>query len=219
VKTTTATIVLDPRVSNSLAGHFGSAINGAAIARKTSFLAKKMGNQIFAPNVEIVDDPHLVRGLGSRPFDGEGIAAQPMKLVEDGHLQCWLLNGATAAELGLSTNGRASRSGGTTSPGSTNLAILPGNISPADMIAGIDHGFYVTELIGQGVNMVSGDYSRGASGFWIENGELTYAVSEITIAGNLNEMFARLVPANDLAYRYRTNAPTLMIEDMTIAGT
>ncbi len=219
VKTTTAPVVFDPRVSNSLAGHFASAINGGSVARKTGFLIKKMGEKVFPAGVTITDNPLLVRGLASRPFDGEGVESASLTLVDDGILQCWLLNCATAAEIGLETNGRACRNGGSTSPGSTNLAIQPGKISPDEMISNIDSGLYVTELIGQGVNPVSGDYSRGASGFWIENGEVSYPVSEITIAGNLVDMFARLVPANDLVYRYRSNAPTILIEDMTIAGT
>ncbi len=219
VKTTTAPVIFDPRVANSLISHFGSAINGASIARKTSFLREEMGKKIFADGVHIVDDPHILRGQASRPFDGEGVANAPLTLIEDGQLQCWLLDSATARELELETNGRAGRSGGGTSPGSTNLAIMAGEMSPEDMISNAVTGFYITELIGQGVNLVSGDYSRGASGFWIENGELAYPVSEITIAGNLKDMFQRLVPANDLRYLYRTNAPTLMIEEMTIAGT
>lgn len=219
VKTTTAPVIFDPRVSNTLVGHFASAINGASIARKTSFLREKMGAPIFAAGVEITDDPHIRRGQASRPFDGEGVANSALTLIDDGKLQCWLLDSATASELDLETNGRASRSGSGTSPGSTNLALMPGELSPQEMMKNIGTGLYVTELIGQGVNLVSGDYSRGASGYWIENGEPAYPVSEITIAGNLSEMFSRLVPANDLVYRYRTNAPTLLIEEMTIAGT
>ena len=219
VKTTSAPVIFDPRVSNSIVGHFASAINGASIARKTSFLREKMGERIFSNGIRIEDDPCILRGQASHPFDGEGVQCEPLTLIDDGNLQCWLLDSATANELDLVTNGRAGRSGAGTSPGSTNLALMAGEQSASDMIASIDRGFYVTELIGQGVNMISGDYSRGASGYWIENGELAYPVSEITIAGNLTDMFARLVPANDLVYRYRVNAPTLLVEDMTIAGT
>ncbi len=219
VKTTTAPVIFDPRVSNSLVGHVASAINGAAIARKTSFLREKMKQQIFTDGVRIVDDPHILRGQASRPFDGEGVNSGPLSLVDDGRLQNWLLDCAAARELGLETNGRASRSGGGTSPSPTNLALLAGETSADEMISRVTSGFYVTELIGQGVNIISGDYSRGASGFWIENGELAFPVSEVTIAGNLNDMFARLVPASNLDYLYRINAPTVLIEDMTIAGT
>jgi len=219
VKTTKAPVIFDPRVSNSIVGHFSSAINGSSIARKTSFLREKMAEQIFAHGIKIVDDPLIRRGQSSRPFDGEGVSSEKLVLIDDGYLQCWLLDCATANELGQKTNGRAGRSGAGTSPGSTNLSMLPGEQSPEAMIASVESGFYVSELIGQGVNMTSGDYSRGASGYWIENGELAYPVSEITIAGNLVDMFASLVPASDLVARYRVNAPTLLIEDMTIAGT
>ena len=219
VKTTTAPVIFDPRIANSIVGHLSSAINGTSIARKTSFLREKMGEQIFASGINIVDNPLISRGQASRPFDGEGVSCQELILVEDGRLQCWLLDCTTANELGLETNGRAGRNGAGTSPGSTNLSLLPGAQSPEAMIASVGSGLYVTELIGQGVNMTSGDYSRGASGYWIENGELAYPVSEITIAGNLVDMFAKLVPASDFVRRYRVNAPTLMIEEMTIAGT
>lgn len=219
VKTTTAPVIFDPRVSNTLVGHLASAINGSSIARKTSFLREKMGEQIFANSIQIVDDPLIRRGQASHPFDGEGVECGPLTLIENGKLQCWLLDSATANELELETNGRAGRSGAGTTPGSTNLALLAGKQSVADMVGSIQSGFYVTELIGQGVNMISGDYSRGASGYWIENGELAYPVSEVTIAGNLVDMFARLIPADDLVYRYRVNAPSVLVEDMTIAGT
>ncbi len=219
VKTTTAPVMFDPRVSNTLVGHLASAINGSSIARKTSFLREKMGEQIFANSIQIVDDPLIKRGQASHPFDGEGVECGPLTLIENGKLQCWLLDSATANELELETNGRAGRSGAGTTPGSTNLALLAGERSADDMIKSIKSGFYVTELIGQGVNMISGDYSRGASGYWIENGELAYPVSEVTIAGNLVDMFARLIPADDLVYRYRVNAPSVLVEDMTIAGT
>lgn len=219
VKTTTAPVIFDPRISNSLVGHLASAINGSSIARKTSFLREKMGEQIFPDNIRIEDNPLISRGQASHPFDGEGVTCGPLTLIENGRLQCWLLDSATANELQLETNGRAGRSGAGTSPGSTNLTLMAGNQSAKDMITSIKSGFYVTELIGQGVNMISGDYSRGASGYWIENGELAFPVSEITIAGNLVDMFARLIPADDLTCRYRVNAPTVLVEDMTIAGT
>jgi len=213
-----ATVVYDPRISRGLLGHLAGAVNGASIARKTSFLKSKLGQQIFRKEIQVTDDPTRPRGPGSRPFDGEGVAGPPLDVIKDGVLTTWILDSATARELGLTTNGRAARGGGGTSPSTSNLALLPGKQSPDDMIAGIDHGVYVTELIGHGANIITGDYSRGAAGFLIEKGELTHPVSEITIAGNLAEMFAHMVAASDLEYKFATNAPTVMIEGLTIAG-
>ena len=218
VPTGRGTIVYDPRVSAGLVGSLAGAANGAAIARKTSFLIDQLGKPVFAPSIRITDDPLRRRGLGSRPFDGDGVAGAPLDLVRDGVLQTWLLDSATARELGLVTNGRASRGGGSPSPGATNLTLMPGDKTPEDLIAGIDSGLYVTELIGHGANLITGDYSRGAAGFVIENGKLGHAVAEVTIAGNLKDMFARLVAANDLVYRFSVNAPTVAVEGMTIAG-
>jgi PmbA protein len=213
-----ATVVYDPRISRGLVGHLSGAINGAAIARKTSFLRNKMGQAIFSPAIQVTDDPTRRRGPASRPFDGEGVPGEPLQVIKDGVLTTWFLDSATARELGLTTNGRAARGGGGTSPSSTNLTLLPGDKSPDELIAGIEHGVYVTELIGHGANLITGDYSRGAAGFLIENGKRTHPVSEITIAGNLADMFARMVAANDLEYKFATNAPTIVIEGMTIAG-
>jgi PmbA protein len=218
VETQTATVVYEPRAAGSLVRALAGAANGAAIARGTSFLKEKRGERVFAPGIRITDDPTRRRGLASRPFDGEGVSGRPMALVEDGVLAEWLLDGATARELGLSSNGRAARGGGSPSPSATNLTLEPGRIGPKQLLAQVGTGLYVTDLIGHGANLVTGDYSLGAAGFWIENGELGPAVSEITIAGNLNEMFARLVAADDLEYRYATNAPTIAVEGMTIAG-
>ena len=165
------------------------------------------------PASHIIDDPLRPRGLRSRPFDAEGIAGRKRHLVEDGVLKTWILDCATARELELETTGHAQRGvSSTPSPGPSNLHMTPGDKSPDELIADIDDGFYVTDMIGMGVNLVTGDYSRGASGFWIENGERTYPVSEVTIAGHLSDMFASLVPANDLVFRYGTNAPTLRVE-------
>ena len=219
VATRRVPVVFDARISGSLVGHLASAANGSAIARKTSFLKDKLGEQIFAPGLDIVDDPLRKRGLRSRPFDAEGVAARVQKIVEGGVLKTWLLDSATARELDLRTTGHAQRGvSSTPSPGPTNLHLTPGSRKPEEMIRGIKDGFFVTSLIGMGVNMVTGDYSRGASGFWIENGELTYPVSEVTIAGQLLEMFKSLEPANDLAFRYGTNAATVRVEGMTVAG-
>ncbi|MCC6919046.1 MAG: TldD/PmbA family protein [Alphaproteobacteria bacterium] len=218
-KTASVPIVYDPRVSTSLLGHFAGAINGASIARGVSFLKDKMGQRVFAPGITVVDDPHIVRGLRSKPFDGEGVANARRLLVEDGALTTWMLDSTAGRQLGLSSTGHAARgTGGPPSPAPTNLYMAAGAVSPRELMSDIKQGFYVTELIGMGVNGVTGDYSRGASGFWIENGELAYPVNEITIAGNLTDMFARLVPADDLVFRYGTNVPTVRIEGMTIAG-
>ena len=197
VDTRTASVIWEPRAATGLVGHFLSAINGASIARKTSFLKDRLGERVFAPGIAIVDDPYRRRGLASRPFDGEGVSGPVLNLVEDGVVNHWLLDGATARELGLRSNGRAARGVGSPSPGSTNVTLVPGTLSRDAMIAGVKEGLLVTDMIGSGVNGITGDYSRGASGFWIENGEIGPAVSEITVAGNLTDMFARLVVADD----------------------
>jgi PmbA protein len=212
-------VVLDRRIAGTLVSHLAGAANGSAIARKTSFLRDKMGAKLFADGIRIVDDPLRKRGLRSRPFDGEGVACKPLALVEDGHLRSWLLDCATARELNLTTTGHAQRGvSSTPSPSPSNLHMEAGRVSPEALIADIKDGFYVTDLIGSGVNGVTGDYSRGASGFWIENGKQTYAVSEVTIAGNLIDMFRTLTPASDLEFRFATNAPTLRLEGLTVAG-
>lgn len=212
-------VVFDPRVASSLVGHLAGAINGASVARGSSFLKDRMGQQIFASGIRIIDDPLRQRGLRSRAVDGEGIAGRELALIDDGHLQTWILDCASARQLGLQTTGHASRgTGGPPSPGTSNLYLAAGEASAADLIRNVGTGFYVTELIGFGVNGVTGDYSRGAAGFWIENGEIAFPVSEMTIAGNLKDMFMQLTPANDLTFRYGTNAPTLVVEGMTVAG-
>ena len=176
-------VVFDPRVAGSLIGHLASAINGASIARKTSFLKSRMGERLFRSGIRVVDDPLRKRGLRSRPFDGEGILGKPLAVIEDGVLRSWLLDSATARELSLATTGHAARGvSSSPSPSPTNLHLEAGAQSPQELIADIADGFYVTELIGMGVNPVTGDYSRGASGFWIENGRRSYPVSEVTIA-------------------------------------
>src|SRR6185437_6853757 len=219
VKSQAVPIVYDPRVSGGLLGHFAGAISGASIARGVSFLKDMLGKAVFPASVNIVDDPHRMRGLRSKPFDGEGVANQRRNLIDHGVLSTWLLDCASAKQLGLSTTGHASRgTGGPPSPSATNLYMQAGTVSPDALIADIKEGFYVTELIGMGVNSVTGDYSRGAAGFWIENGAIAYPASEITIAGNMKDMFRNLTAANDLEFRYGTNAPTLRIEGMTVAG-
>lgn len=219
VKTQNVPVIFEPRVASSLIGHLASAANGASIARKASFLKDKLGERIFAPGIRVIDDPLRKRGLRSHPFDGEGVAVKPMNLIEDGVLTSWFLDSATARELGLTTTGHASRGvSSAPSPSPTNLHLEAGSLTPQQLIAETGTGFYVTDLIGMGTNLVTGDYSRGAAGFWIENGELTYAVSEVTIAGHLNDLFRTLTPANDLAFKYATNAPTVRVEGLTIAG-
>jgi PmbA protein len=219
VSTRKVPVIFDPRVSGSIVSHLVGAINGAAIARKTSFLKDKMGEQLFAKGIDIIDDPLRRRGLRSHPFDAEGVGVRRYALVENGVLKTWLLDTATGRELGLKTTGHAQRSASSTpSPGATNLHLAPGKVSPEQLLSEIDEGFYVTDLIGMGVNAVTGDYSRGAAGFWIEKGEKKYPVSEVTIAGHLLEMFRTLTPADDLEFRYGVNAPTLRVEGLTIAG-
>ncbi|EYR79506.1 MULTISPECIES: TldD/PmbA family protein [unclassified Shinella] len=213
------TVVYDPRVSRGITGHIAGAINGASVARKTSFLRDRMGQQVLKAGLSVTDDPLIVRGSSSRPFDGEGVRGERLAMIEDGVLRHWFLSTSTANELGLKTNGRGVRGGTAVNPASTNLALEPGDISPEDLIRSVGTGFYVTELIGQGVNMVTGEYSRGASGYWIENGELTFAVSEVTIASNLVDMFLRITPASDIDRSFGVAAPTLAIEGMTLAGT
>jgi PmbA protein len=213
-------VVFDPRVAGSLVRHFTSAINGAAVARKTSFLIDKLHDRVFAPGIHIIDDPLRPRGLASRPFDAEGVAGERRALVDDGVLTTWILDSATGRELGLTTTGHAQRGvSSTPSPGPTNVHLEAGAQAPQALIADIVQGLYVTDLIGMGVNIVTGDYSRGASGFWIENGRRTYPVSEVTIAGHLADLFRSLTPANDLEFRYGTNAPTVRVEGLTVAGT
>ncbi|WOF73076.1 metallopeptidase TldD-related protein [Parvibaculaceae bacterium PLY_AMNH_Bact1] len=213
-------IIYDPRVSGGLVGHFAGAISGASVARGTSFLKGSLDTQLFAKGIRITDDPLKKRGRGSKPFDGEGVRTEALTLIDDGRLTTWLLDTSTGKQLGLASNGRAARgTGGSPSPSTTNLTLEAGSLSPEELMADITSGFYVTEMIGMGVNGVTGDYSRGASGFWIENGELTFPVSEITIAGNLKDMFANLTPASDLEFKAATNAPTVRIEGMTLAGT
>ena len=219
VATAQVPVVYDPRVAGGILRHLASAINGAAVARGTTFLKDKLGKEIFSPSVTIVDDPLRRRGLRSKPFDGEGVATRRHAVVDKGVLSTWILDLRSARQLKMETTGHASR--GTSSPPSpatTNLYLEPGAVDPSALMADIEAGFYVTELIGFGVNGVTGDYSRGAGGFWIENGERAFPVSEVTVAGNLIDMFRGLTAADDLEFRYGTDAPTLRIDGMTVAG-
>jgi PmbA protein len=211
--------VFDPRVGSSLLGHLLGAITGSAIARKTSFLLGKAGEQIFASGITIRDDPHRRRGLRSKPFDGEGLPTRPSDLVADGRLGGWLLDSASARQLNMEPTGHAAR-GASGAPGAsaTNVDLMPGSVSPGELMRDIKRGLYVTDLIGQGVNQVTGDYSRGASGFIIEDGEIGPPVAEITIAGNLVDVFRELRAADDLEHRRAVNVPTLRVEGMIVAG-
>lgn len=212
-------ILFDPRIGGSLIGHLVAAMSGPSIARRTSFLLGHENEPLFPTGIRIVDDPHRRRGLKSKPFDGEGVATRPRELVSDGRLGGWLLNAASARQLGLETTGHATRGvGGAPGVGTTNVHLEPGEQSPEALMADVARGLYVTELIGQGVNPVTGDYSRGASGFVIEDGVLAVPVAEITIAGNLIDMYRTLAAANDLEHRRAINVPTLRIEGMTVAG-
>jgi PmbA protein len=214
VKSQSVPVIYDRRVASGLIGHLLGAINGAAIARGTSFLKNRLGQEIFGPHITIVEDPFIRRGLGSRPFDGEGLACHKRNLIDNGVLTGWVLDLRSSRQLGLTPTGQGSRGG----PSTSNVYLPPGEQSPEDQIKSISQGLYVTELIGSSINGVTGDYSRGASGFWIENGELTYPVSEITIAGNLKDMFKTLQPASNLEFRSSVNSPNCLVEGLTIAG-
>ena len=218
-KTARMPVVYDPRVSGSLIGHLAGAVNGASVARGTSFLKDRMGEKILPAGIRVTDDPRRRRGLRSRPFDGEGVVTAPLLLVEDGVLHSWVLDGRSARMLGLETTGSASR--GTSSPPSpstSNLSLAAGALSPAALMSDITEGLYIVEMMGSAVNAITGDYSRGATGFMIRNGELAEPVAEITVAGNLLAMFAELTPASDLVFRRGTDAPTIRIDGMTVAG-
>ena len=212
-------VIFDRRVASSLLGHFAGAINGAAIARGVSFLKDKLGQQIFGSSITIVDDPLRLRGFASKFFDGEGLPTQRRNFIDKGVLTSWVLDLRSARHLNLQSTGSASRGlASNPSPSTTNLHMEAGAQSPEEMIRALSKGLLITEFIGSSINGATGDYSRGASGFWIENGEIKFPVSEITVAGNLIEMFKQLTAANDLEFRSSTNAPSCLIEGMTIAG-
>jgi PmbA protein len=219
VASTTVPVLFDPRVSFSLLRHLAGAISGEMIAKGTSFLREQLGRPVMRAQVVVTDDPLRPRGQGSRPFDAEGLPGTTRRIIDGGVLTTWLLDLGTARRLGLASTGHAARgTGGPPSPSATNLALLPGEVSPEALIADIPAGFYVTDLMGMGVNLVTGDYSRGAAGFWIENGGLAFPVSEVTIAGNLRDMLAGLIPADDLELRGSCDAPTIRIDGMTVGG-
>lgn len=220
VSTQKVPIIFDPMVSRGLIDHLFDAVNGDAIYRHASFLAGKLGEQVAGENITIIDDGTMHGGFGSSPFDGEGVPTRRTVVIERGVLKSYLLNTYTARKLGLKTTGNAAR-GLTGNPGigSGNFYLQPGETTPQEILRGIRSGLYVTEFLGFGVNLVTGDFSRGASGLWIENGELTYPVEEITVAGNLKEMFRNISAiGNDLEFRSSVAAPTIRIDGMTVAG-
>ncbi|MEJ0009964.1 MAG: metallopeptidase TldD-related protein [Alphaproteobacteria bacterium] len=215
----TATVFFEPRVARSLLSALAGAISGSAIARGTSFLKGELGKKLFADGIRITDDPLRKRGLASQPWDGEGVVAERREFIEDGVLTSWLLDTRSANQLKLKTTGHAARGlAGAPHPSPSNLYLAAGKETPDTLYKSVKSGLLVTETIGHGVNLITGDYSVGASGFWLEGGQITYPVSEITIAANLRDIFASLVPADDLAFRYQTNAPTIMVPRMTVAG-
>jgi len=212
-------VLFDPRVASSLLGHFTGAISGSSIARKTSFLEGKLGETVFATGVTIIDDPLRRRGLRSRAFDGEGVRVSREELVSNGILRQWIAESASARQLGIAPTGQAARGvGGTPGASPSNLYMAPGTRSREQLLAAFPEAVLVIELIGQGVNPVTGDYSRGAVGFMVRGGEIAEPVSEITIASNLIDMFATLEPGSDLEFRHGIDAPTLLVPEMTVGA-
>lgn len=212
-------VVFDPREASDFLGNLAGAISGSSVARQTSFLKDKLGQQIFKSGINVIDDPLRNRGFRSKIFDGEGLPTQKRAFIEDGILTSWILDLRSARQLGLKSTGNASRgTGGLPSPSPTNFYFAPGSQSPEDLIKDIKQGFYITELMGNDVNLITGDYSRAAKGFWIENGQIAFPVSEMTIAGNLKNIFMGITPANDLIFRNGIDSPTLRVDQMTVAG-
>ena len=219
IKTCQMDVVFHPRVARTLLAHFASLVNGSSIVRGSSLLKEKLNQKIFKSEINIIDDPNIIRGLSSKPFDDEGCSMEKIILIENGVLKNWILDTTTAKQLSMVSNSRASRGvSSPPTPSHTNMFIDNGSKSSKQLLNEVNNGFYVTELIGQGVNLITGDYSRGASGFKIENGEISFPINEVTIADNLNDMFNKMTVANDLEFLYSINTPTLVIEGMTVAG-
>ena len=219
IESRTATVILEDRVAMSLISPLIGAIAGPSIARGASFLRDKLGQQIFSPAITVIDQPHRVRGLGSQPFDDEGVANHDTAIIDKGVLTTWLLNTSSARQLGMQTTGHASR--GLASPpgvGTTNLTVQPGDRDLAGLMADAKEGLLVTSMFGPSLNNNTGDWSTGVSGFWFEGGELAYPVTEITIAGNMIDIFGRLVAGSDLVFRSARNSPSLMVDGLAIAG-
>jgi PmbA protein len=212
-------VVYEPRVAKGILGHLIGGINGISASKGTTFLKDKMGKQIFNTNIFIKEEPHRRRGLRSKQCDAEGLENKKRNLIEKGMLKTWLLDLYTARKMNLNPTGHASRNvSSQPSPSITNVYLEKGNSSPEKLISNIKAGLFITDTFGQGVNSVTGNYSRGIAGFWIDNGEITFPINEITVASNLNEMFANLIPANDLELSYGIDSPTIMIENMSVAG-
>ena len=212
-------VLFDPRVAGSILTHFAAAISGGAVARKASFLLGKLEQQVFAAGIRIVDDPLRVRGLRSRPFDGEGLPVQRMEMVSDGVLRSWIAESASARQLGIKPTGHAVRgASGAPGAGPSNFYMDAGSRGRDELFAAFPEAILVTELIGQGINYVTGDYSRGAAGFMIRNGTLAEPVAEITIASNLLDVFATLEPGSDLEFHRGIDSPTLLVPEMTVAA-
>ena len=212
-------VVFEPRTARGLLSHFLGAINGNAVARGTTFLKDHLNTEVYASSITVVEDPHRTRGLRSKPCDAEGLPNLKRNLIDAGVLTTWVLDLRSARKLGLQPTGHASRGPSSPpSPSTTNVNLVPGDATPEDLLAGIDEGVFITDAFGQGVNGVTGDYSRGVAGFWIEKGELAYPVNEITIASNLKDMFLALTPANDLELRYGIDSPTVRVDGMSVAG-
>ena len=219
VKSQKVPLIFDPRVARGLVSHLLGAINGSAIARGTSFLKDAMGTEVFGPWVTIIEDPHRHRGFRSKPCDAEGLPNRRRQLVDNGILRTWLLDLRTSRQLKLEPTGHAARgSSSPPSPSATNVYMAAGMHTPHALMADIKEGLYITDLIGQGANTITGDYSRGAIGFWIKNGEITYPVNEVTVAGNLKSMFKHMTPASDLEFLYAVDAPTVRSDGMSLAG-
>jgi PmbA protein len=219
IESTTAPVIFENRLAASLLSPLIGAINGAAIARGTSFLKDQLGQPLFAKGVSVIDDPHRVRGLGSSPFDDEGVANRRTAIIDDGVLTTWMLNSATARQLGMGSTGHASRGlAGPPGVSTSNLTLTPGTRSLAELMADAGAGLLVTSMFGPSLNGNTGDWSVGCSGFWFEGGVIAYPVAEITVAGNLKDMYGRLVPGADLEIRGSSNAPSLLVDALAIAG-
>jgi len=219
IASTTAPVIFENRLAASLLSPLIGAISGPSIARGTSFLKDKLGQPVFAKGVQVTDDPHRLRGLGSSPFDDEGVQNGPVSLIEDGVLTTWLLNSSSARQLGLKTTGHASRGlAGPPGVGPSNLTLQPGARSRAELMADARSGLVITSMFGPSLNGNTGDWSVGCSGFWFEEGEMAYPVSEITVAGNLIDIYARLVPGSDLEIRGASNAPSILVDALAVAG-
>ena len=219
IASTTAPVIFENRLAASLLSPLIGAISGPSIARGTSFLKDKLGQPVFAKGIHVTDDPHRVRGLGSSPFDDEGVENGPLSLIDDGVLTTWLLNSSSARQLGLATTGHASRGlAGPPGVSTSNLTLLPGALSRAELMADAKSGLVITSMFGPSLNGNTGDWSVGCSGFWFEDGEMAYPVSEITVAGNLIDIYARLVPGADLEIRGSSNAPSILVDALAVAG-